>query len=87
MRSLGRNLTEAELQDTINKVDVDGNSTIDFPESLAMMAHRCVARDSEEIKEVLRVFDQDGNGYIFTAELRHVMMNLGESCRSTRSIR
>ena len=29
MRSLGQNLTEAESQDTINEVDVDGNGTID----------------------------------------------------------
>ncbi|KAH9911663.1 uncharacterized protein B0H18DRAFT_1060274 [Fomitopsis serialis] len=72
----------------INKVDADGNSTIDFPESLAMMAHKMRGTDSEEqIKEVLKVFDQDGNGYIFTAELRHVMTNLDESCWSTRSTR
>lgn len=33
MRSLGQNPTEAELQDVINEVDADGNSTIDFPEA------------------------------------------------------
>ena len=31
-----------------------------------------------EIKEVFRVFDKDGNGFISAAELRLVMSNLGE---------
>jgi hypothetical protein len=40
MRSLGQNPTEAELQDMINEVDVDGNGTIDFPEFLMLMARK-----------------------------------------------
>ena len=54
MRSLGQNPTEAELQDMINEVDVDGNGTIDFPEFLTMMARKMRDTDSEEeIKERL----------------------------------
>lgn len=32
----------------------------------------------EELQEVFKVFDQDGNGYISAFELRHVMTNMGE---------
>jgi calmodulin len=79
MRSLGQNPTEAELQDMINEVDADGNGTIDFPEFLTMMARKMKDTDSEEeIKEAFKVFDKDGNGFISSAELRHVMLNLGE---------
>lgn len=79
MRSLGQNPTEAELKDMINEIDINGNGTIDFPEFLTMMARKMKDTESEEeIREAFKVFDKDGNGYISSAELRHVMTNLGE---------
>ncbi|KDE04550.1 calmodulin [Microbotryum lychnidis-dioicae p1A1 Lamole] len=79
MRSLGQNPTEAELQDMITEVDADGNGQIDFPEFLTMMARKMKDTDSEEeILEAFKVFDKDGNGSISSAELKHVMTNLGE---------
>ncbi|KAH9908259.1 calmodulin 1 [Fomitopsis serialis] len=79
MRSLGRNPTEAELQDMINENRHGQPEWHDFPESFAMMGRKTRNTDSqEEIKEVLRVFDQDGSGYISAAELRRVITNRGE---------
>lgn len=79
MRSLGQNPTEAELQEMIKEVDASGKGTIDFPEFLTLMARKMKDVDSEEeIKEAFKVFDKDGNGFISSAELRHVMTNLGE---------
>lgn len=55
------------------------NGTINFPEFLTMMACKVKDRDGkDEIKEALRVFDKDGNGFISSAELRHGITNLGE---------
>ncbi len=61
MRSLGKNLTEAELQYMINEVDADGSGTLDFTEFLTMMARKTKA---------FVVFDKDRNGVISAAELR-----------------
>mmetsp|Transcript_12813 Transcript_12813/g.18840 ORF Transcript_12813/g.18840 Transcript_12813/m.18840 type:complete len:96 (+) Transcript_12813:40-327(+) len=38
MRSLGRNLTEAELMDLIQEIDFDDSGTVDFPDFASMMA-------------------------------------------------
>ncbi|KAK6170330.1 hypothetical protein SNE40_018744 [Patella caerulea] len=77
--SLGQNPTDAELKNIIDEVDADGNGTIDFSEFLAMMIRRLNdIEGEEEIREAFRVFDQDGNGFISAAELRHLMTNLGE---------
>ena len=74
VRLLGRNLTEAELQDMINE------DTITFPKFLTVMAREMRDPDSEGIKEAFEVFDKDGDGYLSAAELRHAMINLGRLC-------
>ena len=78
MRSLGQNPTEAELQNMINDVDIDGSGNIDFKEFLIMMARKMKDNnEEEEMVEAFKVFDKDGNGLISAAELRHVLTNLG----------
>ncbi|CAG0878600.1 unnamed protein product [Darwinula stevensoni] len=81
MRSLGQYPTEAELKDMINELDVHGNGMIDFPEFLIKIAKKMKESDKpseEEIREAFRVLDKDGNGFISTAELRHILTNVGE---------
>ncbi|CAL9186029.1 unnamed protein product, partial [Musa hybrid cultivar] len=80
IKSLGLKPFQEELQGMISEGDVDGNGTIEFAEFLGLiMAHKMKDIDSEEeLKEAFKVFDKDQNGYISEAELRNVMMSLGE---------
>jgi len=80
MRSLGQNPSEAEIQDMINKVDMDGSGMLNFPEFLMMMGLKKEQEEAEdEIREAFQVFDGDGNGFINRSELAVVMSNLGET--------
>ena len=80
MKNLGQSPSEAELQDMINEVDIDGNGTIDFKEFLGLMARKMRDADTEEeLIEAFKVFDRDGNGLISGNELQHVMTSLGEN--------
>ncbi|OWA51419.1 putative Calmodulin [Hypsibius exemplaris] len=55
------------------------NGTIDFSEFLTVMVQKTKETDSEKkIREVFRVFDEDGDGFISVEELCHLMTKLGE---------
>jgi calmodulin len=58
---------------------VDHSGTINFEEFLRLMSMHVNDRDNEEdMMNVFRVFDKDGNGYITAAELKQAMESLDE---------
>lgn len=78
MRSLGRNPTESEVRSLIGEMEAY-KGKVDFPRFLAVMGRRTRNSDTEEeIRAAFRVFDRNGDGYVNTAELRHVLTVVGE---------
>lgn len=79
MRSLGQNPTDAEVQDMINEVDVDGSGSMEFPEFCVMMVKKMAESDTEnEVREAYRVFDKEREGFITRSELRMIFAALPE---------
>lgn len=79
MRTLGQNPTEAELQDLITEAESNTNGQLDFNEFCSIMAKQMRETDTEEeMREAFKIFDRDGDGFISPAELRFVMIQLGE---------
>ena len=59
MKMIGQNPTEAEVQDMVNTVDMDGTGDISFPEFLQIMAIKNDQENLEmQISEAFRTFDQ-----------------------------
>ena len=92
MRMIGQNPSEAEVQDMVNMVDMDGTGDISFPEFLQIMAIKSDQENLEmQISEAFRTFDQvrrrkrnvhqcesqDGSGFVSRQELSTVMNYLG----------
>ena len=79
MRFLGKNPSEAELRDMVEKVDADRKGTIEFHDFLNMMQTKKDYSDCEnEINEAFRVFDKEGNGLVSVAELKDALKSQGE---------
>ena len=79
VRSLGQNPIEVEVPDMIDEVDAGSHRTIDFPEFVLLTVRRM--KDTylkEELMEAFEISNRDGNGFISSAELCHVVTNLGK---------
>jgi len=79
MRALGQNPTESDVKKLVNEHRADDRVT--FETFLPIMQAICARQStdtSDDFIEGLRHFDKDGNGFITSAELRHLLTTLGE---------
>ncbi|CAA6657654.1 unnamed protein product [Spirodela intermedia] len=80
LRSLGLKPTGDEIHALLTKVDTNGNGAVEFVELVAAVAPVLLEKilvDKEQLREVFRSFDRDGNGYITAPELARSMAKMG----------
>lgn len=75
-------MTDKELVQMIDKINVNRDGYVDIDEFGALYQRIMEERDEEEdMREAFNVFDQNGDGYITAKELRSVFQSLGENDR------
>ena len=79
MQSMGQNPTVDEVQEMMREVDLNQDGKIDFDEFMYLMTKSSPDTQTEdEVINAFRVFDKEGNGLISSAELKHIMMTIGD---------
>ena len=79
LRALNTNPTEAEVYRLVQDQKADGRISFEtFLPILQTVSSKKLTDTVEDFIEGLRHFDKDGNGFITSAELRHLLTSLGE---------
>ena len=83
LRSLGLKPSPEQLETLIQKTDKNSNGLIEFSEFVSLVAPELLPARSpyteDQLKQLFRMFDRDGNGFITAAELAHSMAKLGHA--------
>ncbi|GMN30477.1 hypothetical protein TIFTF001_002816 [Ficus carica] len=83
LRSLGLKPGPEELENLINKADTNDNGLIEFSEFVSLVSPELLSAKSpyteDQLKQLFKMFDRDGNGFITAAELAHSMARLGHA--------
>jgi len=79
LKSLGLNLSEAEVQDLFYEIDLDGNGNIEFEEFVQMMMKKIRDVDiEEELNEAFKILDKEKSGLVSMNELKSVLTKKGD---------
>ncbi|KAJ7876341.1 hypothetical protein B0H14DRAFT_2437032 [Mycena olivaceomarginata] len=79
MRSLGFDMTKAEVLKTLRDHDESGDGLMDFENFAKIMSERMLARDPmDEIHRAFQLFDKDGTGKISLRDLRRVAKEIND---------
>lgn len=83
LRSLGLKPSSDDLETLIQKADTNNNGLVEFSEFVALAAPELLHSQSpyseDQLKQLFKFFDSDGDGYITAAELAHSMAKLGHT--------
>ena len=83
LRSLGLKPSPEQLETLIQNTDKNSNGLIEFSEFITLVAPDLLPAKSpyteDQLRQLFRLFDRDGNGFITAAELAHSMAKLGHA--------
>ncbi|GMH09191.1 hypothetical protein Nepgr_011031 [Nepenthes gracilis] len=83
LRALGLKPSAEQLEKLIQKADTNSNGLIEFSEFLALVTPELPPAKSpytdEQLLQLFKIFDRDGNGHITAADLAHSMASLGHA--------
>ncbi|XP_076906538.1 putative calcium-binding protein CML18 [Bidens hawaiensis] len=83
LRSLGLTPSPDQLDALIQKADINSNGLVEFSEFVALVSPELVPAKSpytdEQLQQLFKMFDRDGNGYVTAADLAHSMAELGHA--------
>ena len=83
MRSLGGNLTQAQLKSIIAKENL--TVPFDFPLFLDLMAKHMKAEPFDrQLRDAFKVLNKDSMGYVSVSELRHILTIIGEKLEPSK---
>ncbi|KAJ7562542.1 hypothetical protein O6H91_03G073700 [Diphasiastrum complanatum] len=86
LRSLGLRPDGAQLEELVDRADLNRNGLVEFSEFVNVFAPDVAAElpyTTEEVLALFNAFDRDGNGYITAVELAHTMARLGRALSAT----
>lgn len=81
LRSLGLKPSGDQVHVLLGNMDANGNGLVEFDELVNVILpdmNEDVLINQEQLLEVFRSFDRDGNGYITAAELAGAMAKMGQ---------
>jgi len=69
LRTVGKNISDVDARKLCEKIDLDGNGTIEYSEFLAATVDGLLANKDQACWRAFKMFDLDGSGFIEIAEL------------------
>ncbi|KAI3985585.1 hypothetical protein MKX01_033868 [Papaver californicum] len=81
LRSLGLKPSGDQIQAMLSNIDANGNGSVEFDELVSAIMpdmNEEILINQEQLMEIFRSFDRDGNRYITPAELAGSMAKMGQ---------
>ena len=83
MRTLGKNFSDKEFNEIINKIETQGNGYVELHEFLNLMAENktdenTLKEEQTNLIQAFSYFDRDNSGYIDYNEFKHILTTVSE---------